>query len=167
MSVRLASALVAIVTGLGVATTAGAHVAGSTVRPFVSALELAPEDPSPGGQFVWLYNPSGVTIDFGCYRLRSTSRAFVVRPQTRVPAHSTVTFAPPRAWLRSPDQVELLNRAGRVVDRTPRLSDDAHDGQFWLKRPATEWHFGVGRTYGEEVVRGKIATAALESCKVN
>jgi hypothetical protein len=76
-------------------------------------------------------------------------------------------FAPPQAWLHATDRVVLLNRTGKVVNRTPLLRDEASDGRFWVKRPATEWRFGVARAYGREVVRGKIATAASESCKVN
>jgi hypothetical protein len=162
--VRRASLPLAIVTALVIAACVQATT--TPLRPFVSALELAPEDPSPGGQFVWLYNPSAKTINLGCYRLRSSRGTVVIRPNTLVPPQSTVTFAPPQAWLRANDQVELVNRTGKLVNRTPLLRDDAGDGRFWFKRPAAEWRFGTARTYGEEVVRGKIATAAVESCKV-
>ena len=165
MGVRRASLPVAIATALAIAACAQATTAPP--RPFVSALELAPEDPSPGGQFVWLYNPSAKTINLGCYRLRSNRGTVVIRPNTLVPPQSTVTFAPPQAWLRSNDRVELVSRVGKVVNRTPLLHDEVGDGRFWFKRPATEWRFGTARAYGEEVVRGKIAAAAIESCKVN
>jgi hypothetical protein len=165
MRVRRAALPVAVVTALVITACVQATTPPSV--PFVSALELAPEDPSPGGQFVWLYNPSAKAVNLGCYRLRSNRGTVVIKPNTLVPPKSTVTFAPPQAWLRSNDRVELVNRAGKVVNRTPLLHDDAGDGRFWFRRPATEWRFGTARTYGEEVVRGKIATAAVESCKVN
>ena len=165
MGVRGATLLVVLASM--VAGAACVQASTTPPRPFVSALELAPEDPSPGGQFVWLYNPSAKTLNLGCYRLRSNRETVVIKPNTLVPPQSTVTFAPPQAWLRSTDRVELVNRAGKVVSRTPLLHDEAGDGRFWFKRPATEWRFGTARTYGEEVVKGKIATAAIESCKVD
>jgi hypothetical protein len=165
MGVRRASLPIACAAALAIAACAQASTAPP--RPFVSALELAPEDPSPGGQFVWIYNPSVKTVNLGCYRLRSNRGTVVIKPSTLVPPQSTATFAPPQAWLRANDQVEVVNRAGKVVSKTPLLRDEAGDGRFWFKRPATEWRFGTARTYGEEVVKGKIATAAVESCKVN
>jgi hypothetical protein len=164
MGVRSASLSATVVAALVI--TACVQATTPAPKPLISALELAPEDPSPGGQFVWLYNPSAKTINLGCYRLRSSRGAVVIRPNTLVPPQSTVTFAPPQAWLRPNDQVELVNRSGKVVNRTPMLRDDAGDGRFWFKRPAAEWRFGTAPTYGEGVVRGKIATAAVESCKV-
>jgi hypothetical protein len=164
MGVRSASLSATVVAALVI--TACVQATTPAPKPVISALELAPEDPSPGGQFVWLYNPSAKTINLGCYRLRSSRGAVVIRPNTLVPPQSTVTFAPPQAWLRANDQVELVNRSGKVVNRTPMLRDDAGDGRFWFKRPAAEWRFGTARTYGEGVVRGKVATAAVESCKV-
>lgn len=145
---------------LGPIALAAALVAGTatgatspTVR--LAAVELEPEDPSPGGQFVWLTNSSRATVDIGCWRLRSHRATLWIEPPLRLGPRVSATLAPDRAWLQASDRVQLIGRSGRLVDTTPGLTDRSYDDQIWFRTAAGRWRFGRTRLTGE-VMPGRL-----------
>jgi len=120
----------------------GPQAGSSTV--VIAAVELQFEDPSPGGQSVWLANRGTSEQDVSCWGIRADSSnvtAFV-NPGTRIAPNRALRFATPARMLSSPEVVTLTDRSGRVVARTPELRDTASDDQLWYLLPAGSWQFG-------------------------
>jgi hypothetical protein len=110
----------------------------------IALVELAAEDPSPGGTYIVIENPGVTPADIGCWRLSTTTRE-----DLRIPAGSTVPAGGglrlffDRGAVANPDRLELRDKTDRVVDATPVLHDTAGDdqlfgrvgGQWVLDRP--------------------------------
>jgi hypothetical protein len=112
-------------------------------RAAVVLIELQGEDPSPGSQVVWVQNRTGRSLALGCWSLSSEAlhRKLFVQRRLVVPARSVAILVPAVNWLAVKDRVTLRDRAGRVVDRTPKLRDAAFDDRVWFRR-AGRWRFG-------------------------
>ena len=113
----------------------------------IAAVELQFEDPSPGGQSVWLANRGTTEQDISCWRITAASSGMtgVVSEGSRLAPGRALRFSTPPRMLRSPDVVTLADRSGREVVRTPELSDTAGDDQFWYLLPGEPWRFGRAR----------------------
>jgi hypothetical protein len=121
-------------------------------------VELAPEDPSPGGQYVLLVNGSDKTVDVACWAVRSTGSsrsARIVSAKPLVPGVG-IRLIPDTALFQSSDTLVLLDRQGRVVDRTPQLSDHAGDDQVWFRASSGTWSLGRAFTLPDQVVDGRL-----------
>jgi hypothetical protein len=141
--------------------------AAATARATLAALELEPEDPSPGGQFARVRNLTSRELDLGCWSLGSaaTHRRMFVELHLRIPARGLAQLTPTRAWLAPTDRVTLRNRAGRVVERTPRLRDTAVDDRVWFRKPGRRWRFG--RSPAEtKPVAGDLVPNRPRGCRV-
>lgn len=110
----------------------------------IAAVELQFEDPSPGGQSVWLANRGASEQDLSCWAIRADSTNIVafVSPGTRLAPGRALRFSTPPRMLSSPEIVTLTDRTGRVVARTPELRDSAGDDQLWYLLPGELWQFG-------------------------
>ncbi len=104
-------------------------------------LELAAEDPGPGGTYVIVGNAGSAPFDIGCWRVRTSLADLAVAGGTTVPPGGGVRFLFDRGQVDNPDQVELLDNAGRVMDGTPRLHDTAGDDQLF-SRSGSGWTLG-------------------------
>ena len=113
----------------------------------ISAVELQFEDPSPGGQSVWLANRGTIEQDISCWGISADSsrRVMLVSAGTRLGPGRALRFVTPARMLSSPEIVTLADRAGRVVTRTPELRDSASDDQLWYVMPGGSWVFGRSR----------------------
>jgi hypothetical protein len=126
----------------------------------IAAVELQFEDPSPGGQSVWIANRGTSEQDISCWSIRANSSGVTmfVSAGTRLAPGRAVRFATPVRMLASPETVTLLDRAGRVVARTPELKDSASDDQLWYLMPGQSWVFGRSRL-PETAVDGRLVPA--------
>jgi hypothetical protein len=119
----------------------------STPSIVIAAIELQFEDPSPGGQSVWLANRGTNEQDVSCWGIKAASSGVIalVSNGTRLAPGRALRFATPARMLASPEVVTLVDRTGRVVDRAPELSDSAGDDQLWYLLPGESWRFGRAR----------------------
>jgi hypothetical protein len=124
--------------GAGLSAASGTASTGG--RPVLVAVELEAEDPMSGGQFVLVRNPSGTTIDLGCWGIRpdASEAPMVVPGSLSLPSGATARLFVP---LADAGRVQLVDPGGLVIDGTPRISDTAHDDRIWF-RTAGGWRFG-------------------------
>ena len=115
---------------------------GSDAAVFITLVELAAEDPSPGGTFIVIENRGATPADIGCWRLSTTTRE-----DLRIPAGSTVPAGKglrlffERGAVANPDRLELRDDTGHVIDGTTVLDDTAADDQLF-GRVGDGWVFG-------------------------
>jgi len=133
--------------------------------PTLIGVELQPEDPMPGGQFVWILNGTDQPMALGCWALRSqaTGKTLIVERGLRVPPHTVVKLASADAWLGTDDRVQLVDPGKRVVDQTPELRDRESDDQFWFRKVGGEWQFGRTQP-SEKVIPGHLSAQAPPGC---
>lgn len=160
---RVLSLAVAGVLAMGLAASAPPIRAQGAAGPVLLAVELQPEDPTPGGQFVWIGNPSASSLDLSCWRLRSQSRTMVIAPGVLVPAGAVIKLTPDRAWLGKTDRVQLFGPGNALVDQTPELRDEQFDDQVWFRTPAGEWTFGRTRL-DRKALDGHLISETLSGC---
>lgn len=131
-----------------------------TGTAFLAAVELRPEDPSPGGQFALLVNGSDRQMDLACWQLRSaatgTSATIVV--DESLSRGAGLRLFPDVNAFGSPDTISLFDAEGREVDRTPRLTDQASDDQLWYRGPGGTWEFGRQFVLPDRVIDGRLLT---------
>lgn len=146
-------------------TGASAPASGPTSAPEsrggslrIVAVELQFEDPSPGGQGVWLLNSSRVAVDASCWELVSvaTGEHAAVARGTEVGAGATLRLATPTGLLASTDTITLRDASGREVDRTSELTDATFDDRLWVRGAGAAWLFGRFSPPGP-VVEGRMA----------
>lgn len=125
----------------------------------IAAVELQFEDPSPGGQSVYLANRGTAEQAISCWRITAASSGATayVKDGTRLLPGRALRFATPTRMLGSPETVTLSDRGGQVVARTPQLSDTAGDDQFWYLLPGESWRFGRIRL-PENVTDGQLVS---------
>jgi hypothetical protein len=150
--ITVAAAAVAL---LGMPAFGGAAVAGG---PQLVAVEIAPEDPSPGGQFAIVVNRGDTTIDLGCWRLRSSTGRLVVAPPLRLAPGAAALLTARRAWLSPVDRVRLHDAGGRLRSATPQLADRESDDRVWYRTVAGTWQFGR-TSFGKGVAAGHLERA--------
>ena len=143
-------ALAIAVLGCGATTPDVQNGVPSPTKPLevvIAAVELQFEDPSPGGQSVWIANRGTAEQDISCLAITAASsgRTAVVRSDTHLAPGRALRFATPARMLGSPETITLADRAGQVIDRTPQLTDSAGDDQLWFVLPGAPWRFGRTR----------------------
>lgn len=109
---------------------------------FIGLVELAAEDPSPGGTYIVIQNEGATPADIGCWRLSTTTREDLRIPTgSTVPAGGALRLLFDRGTVANPDRLELRDDTGRVIDATPVLDDNAGDDQLF-SRVGGEWVLG-------------------------
>jgi hypothetical protein len=133
---------------------------GGALPVVIAAVELQFEDPSPGGQSVWLANRGTSEQDISCWRITAASSGVtaLVSSGTLLAPGRALRFPTPARMLRSPDVVTLADRSGRMVASTPELSDSASDDQLWYLPPGESWRFGRSRL-PETISDGRLVSA--------
>jgi hypothetical protein len=109
------------------------HDAGSLGTVRLRAVELAAEDPMPGGTYVILENRGRVRVGLGCWRIRTGKKTRTISSPTVVPAGAGLRLFFDRGDVGNPDRLVLLNRAGQVVDSTPQLHDTKGDDRLFAR----------------------------------
>jgi hypothetical protein len=125
----------------------------------IVAVEVAPEDPSPGGQYLLLLNGTAEQLDLQCWTVTATSasRSARVLGGDPIPPGTAVRLFPDGRLFGSVDTIRLADRDGREVDRTPRITDRAGDDQVWFLDRTGSWRFGRGFTIPPQVVDRRLA----------
>ena len=141
----------------------GANGAAVPASPRLVAVELQPEDPSPGGQFVAIANRTRGTIDLGCWRLHSTTATMTIRAPLALRPGKIALLSPDRAWLGRVDRVRLIDARGRQRDATPELADRASDDRIWFREGSAPWRFGR-TSLGRGVVAGRLLQRLPSRC---
>lgn len=155
----IASALAAIA-AIGASGIDGATASAGDVR--LRAVELAPEDPMPGGTFVIVENRGSERVGLGCWRVRTGRSVLTIRRPTVVPARSGLRLFFGRGEIGNPDRVSLISAAGRVVDTTPLLSDTEWDDKLFSRR-GTGWALGRA-PLPTSVIDGKLVRPTQSDC---
>ena len=161
----LALLAILVVPASFVSSSALCAKARATDGPTLLAVELQPEDPMPGGQFVWILNPSTEELDLSCWVLRSEKAGvlMIVKPGLQLPAGGVAHLVPGEAWVAATEQIRLLDPQQRVVDETPELTDDRFDDQFWFRDPGGQWQFGR-TSLPRKPVSGHLSSGAVSGC---
>jgi hypothetical protein len=128
---------------------------------YLAAVELAPEDPYPGGQIVLIVNGTGGSVDPRCWTVRSqasgrSARVLVDKPLAR---GAYLRLLPEVVLFDSEDTVLLLDAGGQVVDRTPVLADRAGDDRLWSREATGTWAFVRGFHLPDQVADGRLVAA--------
>lgn len=131
----------------------------------ILAVELQFEDPSPGGQGVWVANRGGAETDISCWAVLSSASGArtTVLAGTKLAPHRALHFSTPPGLLRSPDVVTLADREGRAVDRTPELADAQSDDQLWYQGEDGQWRFGRTQ-FPQQTSDGRVADRTPDGC---
>jgi hypothetical protein len=143
-----------------ISSQAGPVIQASPVTVVIAAVELQFEDPSPGGQSVWLANRGTNEQDISCWSITAASSRVIayVDNGTRLAPGRAVRFTAPPRMLGSRDTITLRDRTGQVIDSTPELTDSAGDDQLWYVLRGGMWTFGRTRL-PEPVSDGRLVPA--------
>jgi hypothetical protein len=136
---------------------------GMGPSPQIVAVELQPEDPSPGGQFVVLVNRGQTTVDLRCWTVRASAATLWVAPPLRLPPAGVALLSGTSAWLRASDRVRLFDAKARLRAATPNLSDTASDDRIWFKDASGAWQLGR-KGFGKGVIAGQLVKRAPSRC---
>lgn len=126
------------------------------------AVELAAEDPMPGGTFVVIENRGAKRVSVGCWRVRTRRAELAIRPPAAVPAGGALRLLFDRGEVGNPDRIRLLTAAGRLADATPVLHDTQGDDRLF-GRGADGWTLGRP-TLPARTVDGKLVKPRLAGC---
>ena len=128
----------------------------------ITAVELAPEDPHPGGQILLLANDTDRAVDMSCWTVNSASTgksAWIIVKGPVAPGAS-LRLVPETALFESVDTLSLLDRQGQVVDRTPKLTDRTRDDQLWFRQSNGTWTFGRGFLLPRQIADARLVPEA-------
>ncbi|MFQ5941385.1 MAG: lamin tail domain-containing protein [Nitrososphaerales archaeon] len=132
----------------------------------VNEIELNPEGPVSGNQWIELYNPGDVLLDLTGFLIKGTqlgrtiqvSQGLVIEPN----GYIVITFQS-RVLSERAESLVLLTSDSVELNRTPILSDEADDDRTWQRFPngvhtdtMRDWHFRnstFGITNGLPVAR--------------
>ncbi len=134
--------------------TASAIPANSHV--LLAIVEIAPEDPSPGGQFLVLRNTGRAPVRLSCWSVLGQDPGLRLRVSdvTLAPG-ALVRLSSMQTIFRSPEQLVLRDTAHKLIDQSPRLVDNSADDRVWIHE-AGAWRFGR-TTYDGPVSDGQLS----------
>lgn len=139
------------------ATAPGATGAAVAVR--IDAVELHPEDPMPGGQFVVISNHGRDQVSVDCWVLSTRSGASArVRADAPIAPGGALRLLAEQSLFDSSDAASILDVSGRVVDGTPDLTDTTGDDQLWYRTASGTWAFGRDYRFSSETRDGRLVT---------
>lgn len=108
----------------------------------IVVVELSPEDPMPGGTFVILANTGAAPMSVDCWQIRiGGSRTLGISAPRPIPVGGGLRLAFDRGDVADPDQLELLDAGGIVIDKTPLLRDGQGDDRV-LSPTGGAWKLG-------------------------
>ena len=116
----------------GLMSMASAQSAGVKINE----VELNPRGRDAGGEWVEIYNPTGVDVNIGDFRIKSSFRTEI---SVTIPAGTTVgagqlyVLAFDGERLPNGDLLMLIDSAGQLADRTPTLVDRSDSSLTWQR----------------------------------
>jgi hypothetical protein len=134
--------------------------AAGSVR--LRAVELAAEDPMPGGTFVLIENRGKSLVGLGCWRIRTNRAVLAIRAPARVPPGAALRVFFDRGTVGNPDRIRLISRAGRLIDSTPALHDTKGDDRLFGR---TDGGWALGRApFPARIIDGRLARPGSSGC---
>ncbi len=110
-----------------------------------------------GGKLMILVNGSDRPADVSCWTVKSASgRSARISIKAPLAPGASLRLIPEAPLFETVDTLSLLDRQGQVVDRTPQLSDRAHDDQIWFRQPNGTWTFGRGFPLPGQLTDGRL-----------
>ncbi|MBI5859727.1 MAG: lamin tail domain-containing protein, partial [Nitrosarchaeum sp.] len=135
----------------------------------INEIDINPpgDDAKSIAEWIELYNPTSSKIDISGWQIASTTilkKTMIVPAGTFIEPGKFLTFSYQSLWFTdSNESVELKNKNGIVVDKTPLLSDMKNDFSSWQRiydgydlDNADDWKFTIS-TAGSS--NGKLITA--------
>ena len=120
----------------GLVVTANAQ---STNHVVINEIDINPpgDDAKSIAEWVELYNPTDSKIDIGVWQIASTTilkKTMIIPTGTFIEPGIFLTFSYQSLWFTDTNElVELKDKTGVVVDRTPLLSDMKNDIASWQR----------------------------------
>ncbi|GBL41785.1 hypothetical protein LBMAG54_13320 [Nitrosopumilaceae archaeon] len=120
----------------GLVVTANAQ---STNHVVINEIDINPpgDDAKSIAEWVELYNPTDSKIDIGGWQIASTTilkKTMIIPTGTFIEPGKFLTFSYQSLWFTDTNElVELKDKTGVVVDRTPLLSDMKNDIASWQR----------------------------------
>ena len=135
----------------GLSITASAQSSNVVINEF----DINPpgDDAKSAVEWVELYNPTNSKIDIGGWQIAPSTlkKTLVIPNDTSIGPGQFLTFLHQSLWFTDAnEQVELKDKNGTVVDRTPLLSDVENDFRSWQRiydgydfDTNTDWKFAI------------------------
>src|SRR3989338_7581952 len=149
----------------GLVITANAQSAGHVV---INEIDINPpgDDAKSVTEWIELYNPTSSKIDIGGWQIASTTilkKTMIMPVGTFIEPGKFLTFSYQSLWFTDTNElVELKDKTGVVVDRTPLLSDMKNDFSYWQRTSdgydlddVNDWKFAIstaGSSNGKLIV---------------
>lgn len=154
------AAIVAACSSAARADVATTTMSGPSVR--LRAVELAPEDPMPGGTFALVENRGRHPVGLGCWRIRTNRALLAIRSPAVLPAGVALRLFFDRGSVGNPDRIRLISRAGRLIDSTPTLHDTKGDDRLFAR---TDDGWALGRApFPARIIEGRLARPGSSGC---
>ena len=128
---------VLVITACGLTTDASAQV--STSHVVINEIDTNPlgDDAKSIAEWVELYNPTNSKIDIGGWKIASTTvmkKTMTIPPGTVIEPGKFLTYSYQTLWFTDTSEfVELRDKNGVIVDKTPLLSDMKNDYTSWQR----------------------------------
>jgi hypothetical protein len=145
---------VLLITSSGLVTTAKAQV--STNHIVINEIDTNPagDDSKSIAEWVELYNPTGSKIDIGGWQVASTTvlkQIMTIPPGTVIEPGKFLTYSYHPLWFSDTSEiVELRDKNGMIIDKTPLLSDTKNDYTSWQRiydgydlDASDDWKFAI------------------------
>lgn len=155
----------------GLVVTASAQ--SSTNHVVINEIDINPpgDDSKSVLEWVELYNPTSSKIDISGWQIASTTalkKTMTISPGTFIEPGKYLTFSYQSLWFADSNElVELKDKNGVVVDKTPLLSDPKNDLTSWQRiydgydlDNSNDWKFATP-TAGSS--NGKVTTTESKS----
>ena len=149
----------------GLVITANAQ---STDHVVINEIDINPpgDDAKSVTEWVELYNPTSSKVDLGGWQIASTTilkKTMIMPVGTFIEPGKFLTFSYQSLWFTDTNElVELKDKTGVVVDRTPLLSDMKNDFSSWQRTSdgydlddVNDWKFAIstaGSSNGKLIV---------------
>lgn len=146
---------VLILYGLSVSANAQSTESG-TAHVVINEIEINPpgDDTKLIGEWIELYNPTDSKIDISGWKIASTSamkKTLIIPTGTFIAPGKFTTFFYQNFWFTDTnDSIELKDKNGLVVDKTPLFNDMKNDFNSWQRiqdghdlNSASDWKFAI------------------------
>ena len=137
----------------GLVVTASAQ---STNHIVINEIDINPpgDDSKSVLEWIELYNPTSSKIDISGWQIASTTalkKTMTISPGTFIEPGKFLTFSYQSLWFADSNEiVELKDKNGMIVDKTPLLSDPKNDLTSWQRiydgydlDNASDWKFAI------------------------
>jgi len=119
--------------------SAGAHAAQPADHVVINEIEINPpgDDAMAAIEWVEIYNPTSRTVDVGGWEISSTAvsqKTMTIPPGSEIRPGQFLSYSHQPAWFADVlESVELRDSDGRIVDKTPMLTDALGGAASWQR----------------------------------